>query len=192
MDMDERWATYEALRGQVPERHPVGVVVEADGPVVRRPLRDARHRRARPPLAPGTDIAALVRRRQDAFAERCEPVEWKVYGHDAPELGPALTAAGFTPGRQRSVLVAAPLPGERAADTAEPREGVHNLYRVPGQAERTTYPDGDYYLHVTDDLLLGTFGRPWEQTLTVWGPRLLAAVEEELTELLGEPIRRRN
>ncbi|WP_328863889.1 DUF2716 domain-containing protein [Streptomyces virginiae] len=133
-----------------------------------------------------------MRRRQDAFAERCEPVEWKVYGHDAPELGPALTAAGFTPGRQRSVLVAAPLPGERAADTVEPREGVHDLYRVPGQAERTTYPDGDYYLHVTDDLRLGTFGHPWEQTLTVWGPRLLAAVEEELTELLGEPIRRRN
>ncbi|WP_406087504.1 DUF2716 domain-containing protein [Streptomyces virginiae] len=423
MDMDERWATYEALRGQVPQWHPVGVVVEADGPVVRRHY--GTHGTAgHAPLAPGTDIAALVRRQQDAFAERCEPVEWKVYGHDAPELGPALTAAGFTPGRQRSVLVAAPLPDERAADTVEPREGVHDLYRVPSQAERTwevavaspgphampyaemtadgfsdegdvlievlldngvvvavawacvdeapftvvggltdddadfvkactdrwrvqgllgqpllaeaadtlrerlleagftevttvrpyhwrpsatpestrpaqfldrlhddgplwdrfdadfdfkpsttyrpaitepvpsavwhlhahphaherpvpdlrgrietivqsglltatepgafvywldrnhdgyrydprrvgvpgrpprpgkgTYPDGDYYLHVTDDLRLGTFGHPWEQTLTVWGPLLLAAVEEELTELLGEPIRRRN
>ncbi|QPK50949.1 DUF2716 domain-containing protein [Streptomyces gardneri] len=40
------------------------------------------------------------------------------------------------------------------------------------------------------DLRLGTFGHPWEETLTVWGPSLLAAVEAELTELLGKPIRR--
>ncbi|MFI1943063.1 hypothetical protein ACH46F_04320 [Streptomyces virginiae] len=39
---------------------------------------------------------------------------------------------------------------------------------------------------------MGTFGHPWEQTLTVRGPRLLDAVEEELTVLLGEPIRRRD
>ncbi|MFF4262724.1 DUF2716 domain-containing protein [Streptomyces virginiae] len=197
---------------------------------------------------------------------------------------------------QRSVRVAAPLPGERATATAEPREGVQDLYRVPGQAERTwdvavaspdphampyaemtadgssdegdvlidvlldngtvvavawacvdevpftvgggltdddadfalrdlhahvherpvpdlrgrlaaivqrgllsaaepgdgAYPDGDCYLHVTDDLRLGAFGHPWEQTLTVRGSRLLAAVEEELTALLGEPIGRRD
>ncbi|WP_412566290.1 DUF2716 domain-containing protein [Streptomyces nojiriensis] len=42
---------------------------------------------------------------------------------------------------------------------------------------------------LTDDLRLGTFGHPWEQTLTVWGPTLPAAVETELTELLGAPIR---
>ncbi|MFI9587588.1 DUF2716 domain-containing protein [Streptomyces sp. NPDC052236] len=65
---------------------------------------------------------------------------------------------------------------------------------VPGRPPRPgkgTYPDGDYYLHLTDDLRLGTFGHPREQTLTIWGPTLLAAVEAELTELLGEPIRRR-
>lgn len=100
MDMDERWAMYEALRGQVPAWHPVGVVIEADGPVVRRHY-GTHGTVGHAPLAPGTDVAALVRRQQDAFAERCEPVEWKVYGHDSPELGPALTAAGFTPGRQR-------------------------------------------------------------------------------------------
>ncbi|MEV4193617.1 hypothetical protein [Streptomyces toxytricini] len=47
-------------------------------------------------------MTALVRRQQIAFAERGEPVEWKVYGHDSPGLGPALKAAGFTPGRERS------------------------------------------------------------------------------------------
>ncbi|MFB7258393.1 DUF2716 domain-containing protein [Streptomyces nojiriensis] len=418
MDVGERWAMYDGLRGQVPHWHPVGVVVEAEGPVVRRHYGThgtAEHT----PLAPGTDTATLVRRQQEAFAERGEPVEWKVYAHDSADLGPALTAAGFTPGRERSVLLAAPLPGERPAATAEPRSGVHDLYRVRDQAERTwevavaspgphatpyaemiadgasdegdvlievllehglavavawacadegpfalvggltdddadfvkactdrwrvqgllgqpllaeaegplreslrkagftevttvrsyhwrppgtpestrpaqfldwlhddgplwdrfyadfdfkpstthrpaitepvpsavwhlhahhrpvqdvpgrvdaivrhgllaatepgefvywldwqhdgyrydprrtdapgrpprpglgTYPDGDYHLHLTDDLRLGTFGHPWEQTLTVWGPTLLAAVETELTELLGEPVRRR-
>lgn len=135
MDMGERWAMYDGLRGRVPRWHPVGVVVEADGPVVRRHYGThgtAEHT----PLAAGTDTAALVRRQQEAFAGRGEPVEWKVYAHDSPELGPALTAAGFTPGWERSVLLAAPLPGERPAATAEPRVGVHDLYRVRDQAER--------------------------------------------------------
>ncbi|MFE1906022.1 DUF2716 domain-containing protein [Streptomyces gardneri] len=66
--------------------------------------------------------------------------------------------------------------------------------RPPGTAAPTRqwHPlHGDYYLHLTDDLRLGTYGHPWEKTLTVWGPPLLNTVEAELTELLGEPIRRR-
>ncbi|MFB7608823.1 DUF2716 domain-containing protein [Streptomyces gardneri] len=43
------------------------------------------------------------------------------------------------------------------------------LHRLRLQAEH--HPHGDYYLHLTDDLRLGTFGHPWEETLTVWGPR---------------------
>ncbi|MFF3679705.1 DUF2716 domain-containing protein [Streptomyces sp. NPDC002120] len=418
MEMGEWWAMHEGLRGRVPAWQPVGVVVEADGPVVRRHYGThgtAEHA----PLGPGTDAAALVRRQQEAFADRGEPVEWKVYGHDSPDLARQLTAAGFTPGWERSVLIAAPLPREQPADVPEPREGVHDRYRVRDQAERAweiavgspgphaapyaemiadgysdegdvlvevllengavtevawahgdempfthiggfssddpgfvsactdrwrqsawlghpllaeaegslreslleagftevatvrsyhwippgspeatrpaqfldwlhddgplwdrfcavfdfkpstahrpaitdppssavwdlhshhrlvpdlperldaivrrglltatepgefvywldwnhdgyrydprrtdvpgrpprpgkgTYPDGDYYLHLTDDLRLGTFGHPWEQTLTIWGPKLLAAVEAEVTELLGTPIRRR-
>ncbi|MET9884237.1 DUF2716 domain-containing protein [Streptomyces sp. NPDC006430] len=68
------------------------------------------------------------------------------------------------------------------------RVGVPGRPPVPGYG---TYPNGDYYLHVTHDLRLGTFGHPWEQTLTVWGTSLLPAVEAELTDLLGEPVRRR-
>ncbi|MFB7784033.1 DUF2716 domain-containing protein [Streptomyces vinaceus] len=66
---------------------------------------------------------------------------------------------------------------------------------LPGRPPRPgegTYPNGDYYLNVTHDLRLGTFGHPWEQTLTVWGPTLLAAIDAELTDLLGEPVRRRH
>ncbi|MFE7801582.1 DUF2716 domain-containing protein [Nocardia sp. NPDC057440] len=56
----------------------------------------------------------------------------------------------------------------------------------PGSA----YPDGDYYIYVTPDFRLGTFGHPWESTVCVFGDQLLSEVEEELTALLGAPIRR--
>ncbi len=52
------------------------------------------------------------------------------------------------------------------------------------------YPDGDYYLNVTPDLRLGTFGHPWEHTLCVFGAGLLAEIEDDLTALLGAAIRR--
>ncbi|KAB8185297.1 DUF2716 domain-containing protein [Microbispora catharanthi] len=58
--------------------------------------------------------------------------------------------------------------------------------RWPGLA----YPDGDYYLYLTSDLRLGTFGHPWEDSLCVFGSDLLAEVEDELTELLGTALRR--
>ncbi|MEU8437618.1 DUF2716 domain-containing protein [Streptomyces sp. NPDC029216] len=426
MDMGGRWAEWNRLRGRVPAWHPAGVVVEADGPVVRRHY-GTHGTVEHASLAERTGLAALVRRQQEAFAERGEPVDWKVYGHDSPELGPALAAAGFDAGPARRVLVAGPVreeDGPLSSGVPEhaakpPRHGVHNLYDVRDQAERAwevaagsagphampyaemtadgasddgdvftevlledgravavawmhadagrpfavvggltrddpdfvkactdewrrrrrgtallaeaggalrerlleagfteattvrsyrwsppgtpetsrparfldwlhddgplwdrfsadfafkpsmthrpaitepspsavwnlhshhrlvpdlpgeldaivrrgllaatgpgefvywldwqhngyrydprrvgipgrppvpglgTYPDGDYYLHLTHDLRLGTFGHPWEQTLTVWGPSLLAAVEAELTALLGEPVRRR-
>ncbi|WP_404953246.1 DUF2716 domain-containing protein [Streptomyces sp. 147326] len=144
MDVCERWAEWNRLRGRLPVWHPVGLVVEADGPVVRRHYGThgtAEHA----PLVPGTDIARLVRCQQEAFAERGEPGEWKVYGHDSPDLGPALTAAGFTGGWERSVLIAGPLraeergslPSEVPERAAQPpRQGVHNLYSVREQAER--------------------------------------------------------
>ncbi|MFF1875202.1 hypothetical protein [Kitasatospora herbaricolor] len=90
MDLGARWAMYEGLRGQVPVWYPVGVVIEADGPVVRRHYGThgtAEHAA----LLPGTDTAALVRRQQEAFADRGEPVEWKVYGHGAAALPEEVT-----------------------------------------------------------------------------------------------------
>ncbi|MEW1639588.1 DUF2716 domain-containing protein [Streptomyces sp. NPDC093801] len=419
METDAQWAKWNGLRGRVPAWHPVGVVVASDGPVVRRHY-GTHGTVEHAPLAPGEDVTELVRRQRAAFAERGEPVEWKVYGHDSPGLAPALIAAGFTPGWDRSVLIAGTLAGAGPQDQREPRDGVHDVYRARGQADGTwkiavgspgphavpyaemiadgssdegdvliqvlledglataagwahadeqpftivggltrhdedfvractdrwrrdsrlgrpllaeadgplraslleagfteatavrsyhwhppgrpeatrparfldwlhddgplwdrfcadfdfkpgttyrpaitepspsavwnlhshhravpdlpaeldavvqrgllaatrpgefvywldwqhdgyrydprrtgvpgrpprpgkgTYPNGDYYLHVTHDLRLGTFGHPWEQTLTVWGPALLPAVEGELTELLGAPVRRRD
>lgn len=68
-----------------------------------------------------------------------------MYGHDSPGLDRALTAAGFTAGWERSVLIVGPLPDEGrdtpsvvASDrSAEPpRQETRNLYRVRDQAER--------------------------------------------------------
>jgi hypothetical protein len=62
----------------------------------------------------------------------------------------------------------------------------------PGQPHwpRGAFPDGDYYLYLVGDLRMGTFGHPWEETLCVFGSQLLTHVEDDLTAILGAPIRR--
>ena len=66
------------------------------------------------------------------------------------------------------------------------RVGGSGRPRWPGAA----YPDGDYYLYLTADLRMGTFGHPWEESLCVFGEELLQEVEEPLTALLGTVLRR--
>lgn len=64
--------------------------------------------------------------------------------------------------------------------------------RVDGAGPRwpgAVFPNGDYYLYLTGDLRLGTFGHPWEETLCVFG-ELLTRIGAELTAALGPPIRR--
>ncbi|HEX9030544.1 MAG TPA: DUF2716 domain-containing protein [Streptosporangiaceae bacterium] len=51
-------------------------------------------------------------------------------------------------------------------------------------------PDGDYYIYLAEDLRMGTFGHPWEPSLCVFGASLLAQVENDLTRLLGQVLRR--
>jgi hypothetical protein len=52
------------------------------------------------------------------------------------------------------------------------------------------FPDGDYYIFLTDDMSTGTFGHPWEQTLCVFGEPLLSTLVPMLTGWL--PVRRSN
>jgi hypothetical protein len=42
------------------------------------------------------------------------------------------------------------------------------------------FPNGDYYAHMTSDLAWGTFGHPWQQTLTIWGDELIESLGAEL------------
>ncbi|MBG0819322.1 DUF2716 domain-containing protein [Planomonospora sp. ID91781] len=50
------------------------------------------------------------------------------------------------------------------------------------------FPDGDYYIFMSEDMANGTFGHPWEQTLCVFGADLTATLVPLLTSWL--PIKR--
>ncbi|WP_305788177.1 DUF2716 domain-containing protein [Symbioplanes lichenis] len=54
----------------------------------------------------------------------------------------------------------------------------------------TVFPNGDYYIFLTEDMRTGTFGHPWEQTLCVFGEPLVSALVPMLTSWL--PIKRSN
>ncbi|GAA4965938.1 DUF2716 domain-containing protein [Actinoplanes utahensis] len=50
------------------------------------------------------------------------------------------------------------------------------------------FPNGDFYVFLTEDMTEGTFGHPWERTLCVFGPRLMPRLVPLLAGWL--PIRR--
>ncbi|OYP13871.1 hypothetical protein CFC35_04690 [Streptomyces sp. FBKL.4005] len=75
----------------------------------------------------------------------------------------------------------------------------HTSYRFaprevggPGQPAwpLSPYPDGDYYIYLSEDFRCGSFGHPWEESLCLFGEELLAVVSAEVDEVLGSPIRR--
>lgn len=50
------------------------------------------------------------------------------------------------------------------------------------------FPNGDYYIFMSEDMTTGTFGHPWEQTLCVFGTPLMAALVPLLASWL--PVKR--
>ncbi|WP_433731906.1 DUF2716 domain-containing protein [Actinoplanes sp. CA-051413] len=54
----------------------------------------------------------------------------------------------------------------------------------------TVFPNGDYYIFLTEDMSTGTFGHPWEQTLCIFGEQLVSALVPTLTSWL--PVKRSN
>ena len=99
----------EQLRSRVITRAPLGAVVEqVDGATV---MHYGTHSTVQHTALSATsqeEIAALVARVRSTAAARGEPAEWRVYAHDpsAAQSVQELAAAGFTPGWQRSVLIA--------------------------------------------------------------------------------------
>lgn len=55
---------------------------------------------------------------------------------------------------------------------------------------RSPFPDGDYYIFLSEDLSFGSFGHPWERSLCVFGAPLLEKVTGALDELLRDVLRR--
>ncbi|GAA3987957.1 DUF2716 domain-containing protein [Allokutzneria multivorans] len=95
----------EQVRGHLPERAPMGAVIERDGPAIR--THYGTHGTVR--HSPAPDLIGLISRQQEAFAARHEPVEWRAYSHDAIPLDAALRAAGFTEGAPARTLLIAEL-----------------------------------------------------------------------------------
>jgi hypothetical protein len=62
-----------------------------------------------------------------------------------------------------------------------------HINAVPQQCR---FPNGDYYTFARPDFSEGTFGHPWEQTLCVFGPRLVKTIGRTLSTWL--PAKRIN
>ncbi|MES0832867.1 DUF2716 domain-containing protein [Nocardiopsis tropica] len=160
---------------------PLGAVVAQDGPLVR--VHYGTHGQVDHRDTAGVDLTRLVLRQKEEFARRVEPVEWRVHAHDSPGLAEALTGAGFTPGWERSVLVApvedipeaVPPPGFRLIEA-----GIHPSTRALEIADasgphRTPLPEArvDGFDHAARTLHLLDEGSPdrlravgWASVLT--------------------------
>ena len=56
--------------------------------------------------------------------------------------------------------------------------------------ERSVFPDGDYHIFLAEDFSLGIFGHPWEQTVCVFGERLIEVMEQHRPRLFSQVLRR--
>jgi GNAT superfamily N-acetyltransferase len=116
---------YQAqLRAHVHDRLPASVRVEQDGPLLRTAGFDSGGWIEYRDLGglDGEALDGLIARQVQVFAERGEPFEWKLHGHDLPaDLPDRLRAAGFVPEATETVMIA-PVPAV-AAEPSLP-EGV--------------------------------------------------------------------
>jgi GNAT superfamily N-acetyltransferase len=106
------------LRAHVHDRLPDSVRVEPDGPLVRTVGFGNRGFVEYRDLAglDGDELDALIARQVQVFAERGEPFEWKLHGHDHPtDLPDRLRAAGLVPEDTETVVI-----GRVDAIAAEP------------------------------------------------------------------------
>ena len=107
LDVVELLAAYErSLRGPGSAHPRFGTVVERIGPLTL--THYGTHCMVdHPALDSSTSAAQLATHVQQRAAARVEPVEWRVFAHDAEasQLTASLEAAGFTGGWERSVLV---------------------------------------------------------------------------------------
>jgi GNAT superfamily N-acetyltransferase len=109
LDPQTLLAAYDAnLRARVPDPVPPGVTVERDGPLIRIIGLDPGGFLTYQTLGglDGAELDDLIARQRALFAERRQPVEWKLHGHDQPaDLGERLRAAGFQPEATETVVV---------------------------------------------------------------------------------------
>jgi hypothetical protein len=52
------------------------------------------------------------------------------------------------------------------------------------------FPDGDYYIHTSQNFSYGIFGHPWEQTMCAFGSKFVAALSTSLPAAFDTVVRR--
>ncbi len=177
-------AVYNAqLRAHVHDRLPDSVRVERDGPLLRTVGFAKRGFVEYRDLAglDGGELGILIARQVQFFAERGEPFEWKLHGHDGPaDLPDRLRAAGLVPEETETVVI-----GRVDAVAAEPSlpDGVViREVREPGDFARIAQLEESIWHKdhswVADDL-------SEERAADPEGLRILVAVAGDLTVCAG-------
>ncbi|MGC8473474.1 MAG: GNAT family N-acetyltransferase [Candidatus Dormibacteria bacterium] len=174
---------------------PPGVRAEPDGPIVRVVGRKEGFISAPRELGlSGDQVDALIRRQRDFFAARAEAVEWKLRSHDLPaDLPERLTAAGFLPQEQETVLIglakrmaAAGSPPPAGIEVRE-AEGEPDLRRIAAMESAVWGEDRSW---LADDLLSRKRADPDGLRILVaaWGDEVVSAAWLEFnpgTEFAG-------
>ncbi len=130
--------TYDAqLRAHVHDRLPASVRIERDGPLLRTVGLGTHGFVGYRDLAglDGEELDALIARQVQFFAERGEPFEWKLHGHDRPaDLPDRLRAAGLVPEDTETVVIGTV--DAVAAEPSLPDGVVIREAREPGDLAR--------------------------------------------------------
>jgi GNAT superfamily N-acetyltransferase len=141
-EVGELLAAYDAqLRGHVQDRLPDSVRVEREGPLVRT-LRFGKRGFVEYRYLAGLDgeeLDLLIARQVAVFAARGEPFEWKLHGHDRPDLRERLRAAGLVPEETETVVIGPA--AEIVSELSLPDGVVIREVREPGDFPRLVQLD---------------------------------------------------
>jgi len=104
----------------------------------------------------------------------------EVFAHDGPRFAAGEAAINASALRAFVWL--------SAEDELTALDWQHPAYRYSPALQSLTdaiagvpvFPNGDYFAHMTQNLRWGTFGHPWQQTLTIWGADLVDTLDVEL------------
>ena len=112
-----------------------------------------------------------------------------IYGPDFDRLTRELSAfyltcfKNVTPKGQRINV----LDWQHQCFTFDPHAGFE--FETMGEWPITPLPNGDYYIFLTEDLLGGFFGHPWEQSICVMGDAFIGQLANTPKEVFSDLIR---
>ena len=64
-----------------------------------------------------------------------------------------------------------------------------DLHASENEQPLAIYPDGDYYITLTEDMNTGTFGHPWQQSVCVFGDELVKHIRANTPSIFTSVIR---